>query len=227
MAEDLKTPEGVNPEGLKIADLEKELESVRNKLNETTKESITRKEKIREQENKVKEYETLITNFKSEQAKTDSNQLSDTIRFQLELKEKQLRDKELELEKIKNENTLTKSEIEQKEKAYQQLETKLKEIKEQETKKRDSLLKEIKTIAEAKNNTSLLEIAEAINDNDKLDKYYKQITERNEILVDKRKHNVVVGGLTNEKITLSKLSELRSTDINAYNIALEQYKKQN
>lgn len=220
MNEDVKVPEGTSPEG---QDLQKELEVVRAKLNETTKESISRKEKIKELETKTKEFETLINNIKAEKTNEDTKpNPTDAIQNILQLKEKELIESKLELEKIKQEYINTKNEAESKSKTLQEYESKLKEIEETQTKKKTSLLAEIKTLAEARNNNSIIEVAEAITSIDGLEKYYKQLSEKEDIIMHKSKPSLQKNNNVSAN-SVSELQKLYQSDQTAYKEALRGY----
>lgn len=167
--EEIKTPVGAEHPGEPEKNDKKELttEELQKLLDDTKKESIQRKEKLRaisdeksELEKKLKEYED-IKKAEEERKLKEKEDYKNLV----ELKNK-------ELEKIQSEFDPLKKELEDLRKLKVDIETK-------EKARRETLLENVKAISEKAKNESMLSIAEALP-TDRLEIYLKQISEQKE-----------------------------------------------
>jgi hypothetical protein len=136
----------------------------KNLYEEVKKESIIRKEKIKEISNEKLELETRLKSFEDMVQKEKEKKLKENEDYKalIELKEKQIAKLKL---------------------GYQPIGKELKELRGLKHKieidkktKRETLLNEIKTISENNKNENYLAIAEALQDNDKIELFLKSIS---------------------------------------------------
>lgn len=172
-------PAGMTPEQY-IVELEnktkeaeeknKEVETLRTKLNETVEESKQRKAKLKEFETKFSEVETQKAEIAKKEKELEELKLKEGGQFKelIDKKEADLKTLTDQLSNQKNEFNKIKSD-------YDQAKSKLDEIKNKEDEKRERIIKDLKTEAEATGIQTNVEIAEAIQDIDKLDLFYKQL----------------------------------------------------
>jgi chromosome segregation ATPase len=189
MAE-IKTPEGViiieDAKSIEIFNkileaktkAEADITPVREKLNETTAESVKRKEQIREKDALISQLETQKNEFQGKVSEMEK--LTSELKT---LKDKDngaltelIKSKEADLEKVKGEALLLKTENELTKKEIDSLKEFQNKIREKETAKRNALMEEVKQIAEAR--PDVLKVAEAIQDNDALETFLSEISRR-------------------------------------------------
>ena len=192
------------------------LEDYKRLYSETKKESIQRKERIKESTAQIEELENKLKNYEATDAKKQENKLKEKENYK---KLAELR--ELQLKKVKSGYAVIANELKP-----------LKEFKNQqetiEKTKRENLINEIKNISETSKNDSYLAIAEALPDNNKIELFLKSISQEREkfpVFNSKTGASPKPGGEAINPDSIVEMQKLYENDKDAYNKIINSKRK--